>query len=495
MPEFGTSGTASAPSVDQQGQQIPPPQGQYPPPPQGQYPPPPPVWQYAPPTAPPARELRIPLTHLPSLMKVAVLCLCAGGLVAALVAPWVHLEMDTGDGQISANYDGKLQRMDSPSEADGAPDDLGGTLDDAGYDAVGAYYDRGLAVTGFILVLIIACAGIFLRLVDVLPPRVSVAVQVALAGVVLLPATMAAVAGMRFVGGFGIAWDSLMGALDVDASISALGGLLVALIGIILILLLVLELLRELRAASPLVAAGPMPWSGPPAQRVMLLLVVLAIAGIVAVPVTPWARVDPDDEEMGAWYQDAGLIRAQAEAGDSAQDALRDASRDIRYTSALFWLALVFSIVCAMALALRGLGAPRPLTTGVTLAGAMLFLFPLLGLLSQVGFMGHLKDVEIALGEGELAFFAYAPFILGFLLLLVALMHLGGVARDLRGGPRTQVAAPPPAHPAQAYGQWPQPATAPQPVVVELAPPPQAVAAGAEMAKGEGAKQGGGDVA
>jgi len=477
MPEAETSATASSPTVAQQGQGAPAPTWQYAQPPAA--PPPPP---------PPARELRIPYTHLPSLLMVAVLCLCVGGLVAALVAPWVVIEMDTGDDQVTAHYDGKLQRMDENTEDDELPEDLSGTLDDSGFTAVGDYYDRALAVTGLILVLLLACAGIFLKLLDVLSPRVSVAVRVALAGVALLPATMVAVAGMRFVGGFGIAWDSLMGALDVDASISAWGGFLVAIIGIIVIMLLVLELLRELRAASAGALAGPMPWSGPPAQRVVLTLIVLAIAGIILVPLTPWARFDPDDEDMGVWYQDAGLIRAQAEAGEGAQDALRDASRDVRYTSAMLWLALVFAIVGAMALALRGLGAPRLLVAGVTLAGAMGFLFPLLGTLAQVSFMGHLKDVEIALGEGELAFFAFAPFIVGLVLLLVALVHLTGVARDMRGGPVTPVAAPPPP------GQWPQPAMAPTPpVTVELAPSQPAAAAGAPG--GEGANKRGGDVA
>jgi len=482
MPELGTTGTASAPSVERQGQ--------YTPPPPGLPPAPAPQWQYAPPAAPPpARELRIPLTHLPSLVKVLVMCLCAFGLVAALVVPWVHIEMDIGDEEVTANYDGKLQRMDEPSEEDSLPDDLGGTLDDSGFSAVGEYYDRGLAVTGLVLLLIIVCAGAFLRLLDVLSPRASVAVQIALAGVALLPATMVAVAGMRFVGGFGIAWDSLMGALDVDANISAPGGLLVALIGIVAIVLLLLELLRELRAASAAgAAAGQWHFIGSPAQRVVLTLVVLAIAGIVAVPLTPWARFDPDDEDMGSWYQDAGLIRAQAEAGEGAQDELRDANRDVGSTSAMFWLALVFGIVCAMALALRGLGAPRLLVAGVALAGAMGFLFPLLGTLAQVSFMGHLKDVEIALGEGELAFFAYAPFLVGLVLLLVALLHLGGVARDMRGGPVMPVAAPP------SPGQWPQPATAPPPVTVELAPSPPPPA-GAGAPGGEGAKKGGGDVA
>lgn len=449
---------------------------------------PPPQWQYAPPAPPPApqpaapppaRELRIPLTHLPSLVKVLVLCLCALGLVAALVMPWVHVAMDTGDGEATANYDGKLQRMDENTEVDDLPEDLSGSLEETGFEAVGEYYDRGVAVTGLVLLLIIACAGIFLRLLDVLSPRASAAVHVALSGVALLPATMVAVGGARFVGGFGIAWDSLLDAIDADASISAYGGAVVALIGVILIVLLLLELLRDLRAAIATGGAvGQWPWSGPPAQRVVLTLIVLAIAGIILVPLTPWARFDPDDEDMGVWYQDAGLIRAEAEAGEGATDALHDASKDVRYTSAMLWLALVFAIVGAMALALRGLGAPRLLVVGVTLAGAMGFLFPLLGVLTQVSFMGHLKDVEIALGEGELAFFAFAPFIIGLVLLLVALVHLTGVARDMRGGPVTPVAAPPPP------GQWPQPAMAPsQP------------AAAAATPGGEGAKKGGGDVA
>jgi hypothetical protein len=500
MQEPGTSGTGSAPPVEQPAQpfgappqgQYPPPQGQYPPP-QGQYPPP--QGQYAPPP-PPRRELRIPLTNLPSLVKVLALCLCALGLIAALIMPWVHMSVDTGDEKITANYDGKLQRMDTPTEDDGAPDDLTGTLDDAGYSSVGDYYDRGLAVTGFILLFIILGAGIFLRLADVLTPRVSSAVHVALASVALLPAGMATVCGMRFVGGFGIAWDSLLDALDVDATIASYGGLAVAIIGMFIIALLVLELLRELRSATASTAFGPWPWSGPIAHRLVLALIVLAVVGLITVPLTPWVKVNPDDEDMGDFYQDEGLITAQADAGGAGQAAMHDAARDIRYTSGFFWLALVFSFVAVMALALKALGAYRWLVGGVTLSGAMLFLFPLFGLLSQVGFMGHTKDVEIALAEGDVTFAAYAPLVLAVVLLLAALVHLAFVARALVGGPRTPPPPPPPPPQpaAPAYPQWQQPAAAP-PVSVELTPAPTPAPAPAEAPKEAATKQDGGDAA
>lgn len=440
-------------------------------------------YQYAPPP-PPRRELRIPLTNLPSLVKILVLCLCALGLIAALIMPWVHMSIDIGDEEVTANYDGKLQRMDTPSDPDGAPDDLSETLEDAGYESAADYYDRGLAVTGFVLLFIILGAGIFLRLADVLRPRASSAAQVALASVALLPAGMATVCGMRFVGGFGIAWDSLLGALDVDASISSYGGLTIAIIGIFIIALLVLELLRELRRATPAGASGPWPWSGPLAHRLVLALLVIAVVGLIMVPLTPWVKFDPDDEDIGDFYQDEGLITAQADAGGAGQDALHDAARDIRYTSAFFWLALVFSFVAAMALALRGLRANRWLVGGVTLSGAMLFLFPLFGLLAQIGFMGHMKDVEIALDEGEVIFAAYAPLVLAVVLLLIALVHLAVVTRELVGGPRT-----PPPQPVPAYPQWQQPAAAPPPVTAEVAPAP------APAPKSDATRQEGGDAA
>lgn len=440
-------------------------------------------YQYAPPP-PQRRELRIPLTNLPSLVKILVLCLCALGLIAALIMPWVHMSIDIGDEEVTANYDGKLQRMDTPSDPDGAPDDLAETLDDAGYESVADYYDRGLAVTGFILLFIILGAGMFLRLADVLSPRVSAAAQVALASIALLPAGMATVCGMRFVGGFGIAWDSLLDALDVDASISSYGGLTIAIIGIFIIALLVLELLRELRWASAAAASGPWPWSGPLAHRLVLALIVIAVVGLITVPLTPWVKFDPEEEDMGDFYQDAGLITAQADAGGVGGDAMRDAARDIRYTSGFFWLGLVFSFVAVLALALRGMRANRWLVGGLTLSGAMVFLFPLFGLLSQISFMGHMKDVEIALDEGEVMFAAYAPLVLTIVLLLIALVHLAMVTRELVGGPRT-----PPPQPAPAYPQWQQPAAAAPPVTAELAPAPAAAP------KETSTKQDGGDAA
>jgi hypothetical protein len=267
-------------------------------------------------------------------------------------------------------------------------------------------------------------------------------------GVALLPASMATVAGMRFVGGFGIAYDSILDALHVKASISSIGGLVVAAIGLLVIILLIIELLKELAAASaaaPAAPAAPWSWALPLPQKVLLGVAVLAVAGIVAVPVTPWAVFHPeaDDVEdgdsgaaMGSFFLDEGLIYGRAEIAGPGQDQAHDMLRDVRHVSAFFWLALVFTIVGLMAMALDGLGAPKALAGGVRVAGATVFLFPLLGLLSIVTFMGHMKDMEIAVGQGDFAFAAYTPLVLALVLLLAALLHLAVVSRGMRGGPR-----------------------------------------------------------
>lgn len=431
-----TAVTEGAPAVDQRGT----------------YDAPPPMYIALPPSQmePPAprRELRIPLATLPSLMRSLVVCLCALGIVAALIVPWVHMEMTVDTENVSASYDGKLQRMDEPAQDDGMPSDLGAALVDSGYENAGKYYDRGIAITGFILLLIIMGAAMFTRLVDVLAPRTARAAQVALMGVALLPASMATVAGMRFVGGFGIAYDSILDALRVKASISSIGGLVVGAIGLLVIILLIIELLKELAAASaaaPAAPAAPWSWALPLPQKVLLGVAVLAVAGIVAVPVTPWAAFHPeaDDvedggpgEAMGSFFLDEGLIYGRAEIAGPGQDQAHDMLRDVRHVSAFFWLALVLTVVGLMAMALDGLGAPKALAGGVRAAGATVFLFPLLGLLSIVAFMGHMNDMEIAVGQGDFTFAAYAPLVLALVLLLVALLHLAVVSRGMRGGPR-----------------------------------------------------------
>ncbi len=116
-------------------------------------PPPPPAYLAAPP--PPRREIRIPVDSLPSLVRVLLVCLCALGLAAAVIVPWVHMEMQVGTETETASYDGKLQRMDTPSEDDGVPDNLGSALSDAGYGYPAKYYTRGIAVTGLLLLLIL----------------------------------------------------------------------------------------------------------------------------------------------------------------------------------------------------------------------------------------------------------------------------------------------------------------------------------------------------
>jgi len=401
---------------------------------------PPPVYAAAPPQ--PQREIRIPIESLPSLVRVLVVCLCALGIVAALLVPWVHMEMRVGTEDEEASYDGKLQRMDEPSEEDGVPDNLGTTLSEAGYGDVSSYYTRGVAITGFILLLIVLGAAMFLRSVDVLPPRPARAVQVALLGTALLPATMAVVAGMRFVGGFGIAFDSLFNALGAKVDVSAYGGMAVAVIGLFIIVLLLLELLKELGAARAISAPGRPSLTGPFAQRAVLAIAVLAIAGIVAVPVTPWARYVPEEsEDMKPFFQDEGLISGRADVSGTGQDEAHAMDKDIRHASACFWLALVFSVVAMMAVALDGLGAPRAAVTGVKLAGSMGFLFPLLGLMALVGFMGALKDLEIVLASGDMQFMAYAPLIIAFVLLMAALVYLAVVTRGLWGGRKAKFSA------------------------------------------------------
>jgi hypothetical protein len=409
--------------------------------------PPPPTYPAAP---PPQRELRIPIGNLPSLIRVLVICLCALGIVAALIVPWVHMEMTVGTENASASYDGKLQRMDEPAQDDGLPSDLGATLVDSGYANVGKYYDRGIAITGFILLLIIMGAAMFMRLVDVVAPRAARAAQVALIGVALLPASMATVAGMRFIGGFGIAYDSILDALHVKASISSIGGLVVAAIGLLIVILLIIELLKELSAASAAAPAAPWSWSLSLPQKVLLGVVVLAVAGIVAVPVTPWAVFHPEagnvedggsGEAMGSFFLDEGLIYGSSEGATSGQDQAHDMLRDVHHVSAFFWLALVFALVGVMAMALEGLGAPKALVGGIKVASAAVFLFPLLGLLAHVAFMGHLKDMEIAVGQGDLTFAAYAPFVVALVLLLTALLYLAVASRGMRGGPRREAEA------------------------------------------------------
>ena len=294
----------------------------------------------------------------------------------------------------------------------------------------------------------------FLRLAAVLPLRLSRAVQVALIALALLPASMVTVAGMRFVGGFGIAYDSLIDALDVKGNVSAYGGLAVAIIGAFIITLLVFELLRELRATSTEPANGTWNWTGPFPQRVVCALLVLSIVGIIAVPVTPWASFDPDDEDIDSFYQDEGMIHGRAEAYDSGYDVLRDLRRDIHYVSACFWLALIFAIVGFMALALGNLGAPGALRSSIAFGSAMGFIFPLFALLAFVGAMGHIKDLEIAVGEGEVTFSAFTPLVVAFLLLLTSLVYLAVVTRGLRGGAqdRLPVVEVTPALPPQEPG-------------------------------------------
>jgi hypothetical protein len=356
------------------------------------------------------------------------------GIVAALIVPWVHMEMRVGTSDQSASYDGKLQKMD---KNDSMPKDLGSELSGAGYGDVSSYYTRGLAITGFILLLIVLGAAMFLRSVDVLPPRPARAAQVALLGTALLPATMAVVAGMRFIGGFGIAFDSLFNAMGAKVHVFAYGGWAVAVIGLFIIALLVLELLKELAAARAASPPGLPSLTGPFVQRVVLAIAVLAIAGIVAVPVTPWARYAPDATEgpdMKPFFQDAGLIQGRADVSGTGQAEAHAMDKDIRHVSACFWLALVFSVVAMMAIALDGLGAPRAAVKGFKLAASMGFLFPLLGLMAFVGFMGALKDIEIALASGDMQFVAYAPLVIAFVLLLAALIYLAIVVRGLWGG-------------------------------------------------------------
>ncbi len=444
MQGVGTPGPVSVPNVGQQGPYSAPPG--------------------------PRGELRIPLANLPSLVKILVINLCALGLVLALIVPWVHLELDLEDENISASYDGKLQRMDETDDGDSAPDDMRDALASAGYYNVEEHYDRGLAIAGFILLLILLGAAVFIRMVDVLSPRVSGAASIALVSLSLIPAGMATVAGMRFVGGFGIAYDSMLQAMDVDGSVSAYGGLAIAIIGLFVLVLLIFELLRELRATSAGPAAGPWPWSGPFPQRLALAVIILAVAGLVTVPLSPWSSVDPEDEDVGEFYQDQGLIHGQAEGSGVGVEELRDMRRDIGYASACFWLALLFAIVGVMAIALRNMGAPKPVAGPIMLVGAMGFLFPLFGLLAHVGFMGHLKDLEIAMGDGDLAFTAYVTIVFAFLLLLVALINLAVVARELMGGRRT---APPPIVMAPAAPAAVPPA---QVIVEEEAPPAPAPA-------------------
>jgi len=433
MQGSATMGTESVPASDSQGTGSTPP----------------PAYPAAPP--PPRREIRIPLESLPSLIRVLVVCLAVLGIVAALIVPWVHMEMRVGTEDETASYDGKLQRMDEPSEDDGVPDNLGSALSDAGYGDASGYYTRGLAITGFILLLIVLGAAMFLRSVDVLPPRPARAVQVALLGTALLPATMAVVAGMRFIGGFGIAFDSLFNALGAKVDVAAYGGWAVAIIGVFIIVLLVLDLLKELGAARAVSAPGLPSLTGPLAQRVVLAIAVLAIAGIVAVPITPWARYVPEDSEdsdMKPFFQDEGLIHGRADVSGTGQTEAHAMDKDIRHASACFWLALVFSVVAMMAIALDGLGAPRAAVTGVRLAASMAFLFPLLGLLAIVGFMGSLNDIEIAMASGDMQFMAYAPVIIAFVLLMAALVYLAITARGLRGGQRAAYAAPAAGQPA-----------------------------------------------
>jgi hypothetical protein len=384
----------------------------------------------------PRGELRIPLANLPSLVKILLFNLCALGLVFALIVPWVSLDVENNDENVTASYDGKLQRLDTPEEDDGMPQDLRDLLEATGYNNVEEHFDRGLAITGFILLFIILGAAIFLRLLNVLSPRVSGGVQVALVSVALLPACMVTVAGLRFVGGFGIAYDSMLNAFGGKATVASYGGLAVAVVGLFIIALLVLELLRELRATSSMPPGGPWPWSGPFPQKVILGLVVVAMIGIVSVPVSPWVSFDPDDEDMDKFYQDEGLIHGRAEAFDSGSDVLRDARRDIHHVSACFWLALVFGLVAFMAIALVNLGAPKLMWASVMSVGAGAFLFPLLGLLAHVAFMGNAKDLEIAMSEGDVTFTAWAPLVLAFILILVTLLHTAVVARRLRGQSR-----------------------------------------------------------
>jgi hypothetical protein len=379
--------------------------------------------------------LRIQLANLPSLVKIAIINLAVLGLVLALILPWVHLEIEINDEDISAEYDGKLYRMDQPDEPDGAPNNLGSALEDAGYYNVEEHYDRGLATAGFLFLLMLLGAAVFLRFLNVLSPRVAGIVNVALVSVSLIPAGMITVAGMRFIGGFGIAYDSMLNALDVKATVSSFGGIAIALIGLVILALLCFELVRELRAMAPGTAGGPgaSAWTFP--QKVVLAMFVLAIAGIVAVPITPWVSFDPDDEDMDKFYQDQGLIHGRAEASDVGSDLMRDARRDIGFVSAFFWLTLIFSIITVMAMTLSQSGAPKMLTDGVMFGGAMGFIWPLFGLLAHVGFMGHVEDLEIAIGEGNIAFMAYATLVIVFLLLLVVLIHLAIVARGLQKTP------------------------------------------------------------
>ena len=401
---------------------------------------PPPAYQPAPPPPPPQqqqpqdrREIRISLDSR-SLVRFSVVCLCAIGLFAALIAPWVHMEMTVGTETETASYDGRLQRMDTPKEDDGMPSNLASALSDAGYRDLGGYYTRGIAITGLIVLLIVMGAAMFLRTIDVLPPRLGRVAQIALVGVGLLPASMAAVSGLRFVGGFGIAFDSLSNSMGAKVEISTLGGTVVAAIALVAVALLVFDLLKEISAARAASNPATSPLLGTYAHKLVLAIAVLAVAGIVLVPVTPWARYVPEEsQDIDPFFQDEGLIHGQARSSGTASAEATVMDRDARYASAFFWLALVFSVVAMMAFALEGLRAPKAAVTGVRFASAMGFLFPLLGLLSFVGFMGALKDTEIALAAGELQFMAYAPLIIAFVLLLSALVYLAVVAKGMRG--------------------------------------------------------------
>jgi hypothetical protein len=374
----------------------------------------------------------MPFFSFPSFLYLIIIVLCALGLIIALVAPWVHLETDYDGEQMEGSYDGKLQQIESGSDED-APDNLEDVLASEGFPDTGKYYDRGYAVAGFIWLIILVGAVIFLQAIHVFSPRNLRLIQLLITAVGLIPATLVTVAGMRFIGGFSIATPSLFKGEEVDVTFLPVAAWVVMAIGLVMFLLIIVMLNTMLRGGqAPQPAAGREaldPWFEANIRRLMVATMFLCVIGLIMTPLVPWTHITPDSEDAEDYYLDAGLIRSRA---DRFGGEFGDLDTDIGYINAFFWLGLLFSFVILAGLVVhRSYGRPT-IGKSMLLGGAMFAIFPILSLLAHVTFGGHLKDLEMTMTETAVTFTNFATPTVVIILLFVSLVLLGGVARYIR---------------------------------------------------------------
>ncbi|HDQ15798.1 MAG TPA: hypothetical protein ENN45_01930 [Bacteroidetes bacterium] len=163
-------------------------------------------------------------------------------------------------------------------------------------------------------------------------------------------------------------------------------------------------------------------------DKLVLIMIVVAIIGLVTMPLFPWIMAFYSGESTMYIYEGGiDVARKSSSYDSSVSSEIISLSNDLGLIATSFWLVLIFAIISFVGITISRMGVSWSFIPSqiLLLIGGLTLLFSILIVYGHLIFFLHVNDLShSASGFSSASFgFNYFPLIMGIILLIITIIY------------------------------------------------------------------------